>query len=126
MIPGRLSRRREFTSFPCLSSVFVYVISPKKSHAGATHIGASSSRLLQRSENFVPARNLATVSCKRGTTTRSGVKSASWWAGTGSTCVLFLIDAIFTIWIHACILSICGVPSCKHDMNSPSHHVNTP
>ena len=71
----------------------------------------------------VPAQNLATVSCKQRTTTRSGVKSGSWWAGTDSTGVLFMIDAIFAIWIHACILSICGVPSGKHDTNSPRHHV---
>ena len=84
----------------------------------------SSLRLLQRSETFVPARNLATVSCKRGGTTRSGVKLASRRAGTGSTCVLFLIDATFAIWIHACISLICGVPSGKHDTNSRRHHVN--
>ena len=100
MIPG-ISYRREFTPVPSLSSVFVYM-----------------------SENFVPARNLTSVSCKRGTTTRSGVKSASRLAGTGSTCALFLIDGIFAIWIYACILSICSVPSGKHDLNSPSHHVN--
>ena len=64
------------------------------------------------------------VSCKLGMTTPSGVKSASRWAGTDSTCVLFLIEAIFAIWIHACILWICGVPSGKHDTNSPRHHVN--
>ena len=45
------------------------------------------------------------------------------WAGTGSTCVLFLIDAIFAIWIHPCMLSICCVPSSKHDTNSLRHHV---
>ena len=50
--------------------------------------------------------------------------SASRWAGTGSVCILFLINAIFAFWIHAYILSICGVPSRKHDTNSPSHHVN--
>ena len=113
MIPGRLLHRLEFPPVPSLISLFVFMISPKKSCWGDSH----------RSENFVPARNLATVSCKRGTTTRSGVKSASRWAGTGSTCALFLIDAIFAIWIHAFILSICGVPSGKHDTNSPRHHV---
>ena len=115
MIPGRLLHRREFTPVPSLSSVFVYMISPKKVMLGASHTGVSSLRLLHRSENFVPARNIATVSYKRRTTTRSGVKLA---------CVPFLIDAIFAIWIHACILSICGVPSGKHDTNSPRHHVN--
>ena len=76
-----------------------------------------------QSENFVPARDLA-VACKRGMTTRSGVKSSSRWAGPGSACVLFLIAAIFAIWVYACILSICGVPSGKHDTNSPRRHVN--
>ena len=46
-----------------------------KCHAGASHPGVSSPRLLYRGENFTPVRNLATVSCKRETTTRFGVKS---------------------------------------------------
>ena len=49
----------------------------EKCNAGATHTSASSPQLLHRSEKFVSERNRATVSCKRGTTTRSGVKSAS-------------------------------------------------
>ena len=32
-------------------------------------------RLLYRGENFIPVRNLTTLSCKRETTTRVGVKS---------------------------------------------------
>ena len=39
------------------------------------HSGVSSPRFLYRGENFTPGRNLATVSCKRVTTTRFGVKS---------------------------------------------------
>ena len=118
MIPRRLSHRREFTPVPSLSSVFVYMISPKKVMLGRP----------------TPARvhpsccTGAKISFRREisqrTTTRSGVKSDSRWAGTGSTCVPFLIDAIFAIWIHACILSTYGVPSGKHDTNSPRHHVN--
>ena len=46
-----------------------------KCHAGASHPGLSSPQLLYRGENFTPVRNLATVSCKRETTTRFGVKS---------------------------------------------------
>ena len=38
---------------------------------------------------------------------------------------LYTSDAIFAIWIHACILSICGAPSGKYDTNSPCRHVNT-
>ena len=46
-----------------------------KCHASASHPGVSSPRFLYRGENFTPVRNLATVSCKRETTTRFGVKS---------------------------------------------------
>ena len=42
-----------------------------KCHSGASHPGVSSPRLLYRGENFTPVRNLATVSCKRETTTVS-------------------------------------------------------
>ena len=42
-----------------------------KCHSGASHPGRSSPRLLYRGENFTPVRNLATVSCKRETTTVS-------------------------------------------------------
>ena len=41
-----------------------------KCHAGASHTGVSSPRLLCWSENFTPVRNFVTVSCKRETTTR--------------------------------------------------------
>ena len=46
-----------------------------KCHAGASHPGVNSPRFLYRGENFTPVRNFATVSCKRETTTRFGVKS---------------------------------------------------
>ena len=124
MIPGRLSHLHEFTPVSFPSSVFVYMISSKKVMLGRLTPARVHPDCCTGAKRFFPARNIATVSCKRGTTTRSSVKSASRWAGTGSTCVLFLIDAIFEIWTHACILSICGVPSCKHDTNSPRHHVN--
>ena len=39
-----------------------------KRHAGASHPGVSSPRLLQGGENFTPVRNLAMVSSKRETT----------------------------------------------------------
>ena len=59
MTLGRLSRRSEFTPALSHGSTFVYMIS---------------------SQNVMPAlvtpvRNLATVSCKRETTKRFGVKS---------------------------------------------------
>ena len=41
-----------------------------KCHAGASHTGVSSPRLLYCRENFTPVRNFVTVSCKRETTTR--------------------------------------------------------
>ena len=47
-------------------------------NAGASHSGMSSPRLLYQSENFTLVRNLATVSCKRETTARFGVKSVCW------------------------------------------------
>ena len=62
-----------------------------KCHAGASHPGVSSPRFLYRGENFTPVRNLATVSCKRETTTRFGVKSIYRSTGTGSACVMFAI-----------------------------------
>ena len=46
-----------------------------KCHAGASHPSASSPRFLYRGKNFTPVRNFATVSCKRETTTRFGMKS---------------------------------------------------
>ena len=41
-----------------------------KFHAGASHSGVSSPRLLYRDENFTPVRNRATVSCKSEMTGR--------------------------------------------------------
>ena len=46
-----------------------------KCYAGASHPGVSSPQFSHRGENFTPVRNLATVSCKRETTTHFGVKS---------------------------------------------------
>ena len=46
-----------------------------KCYAGASHPGVSSPRFSHRGENFTPVRSLATVSCKRETTTHFGVKS---------------------------------------------------
>ena len=90
------------------------MISPKEVMLGASH----------RREFTPVAAPGAKMACKRGMITRSGVKSASRWAGLGSACELFLIDAIFAGWLYACILSICGVPSGKHDKDSPRRHVN--
>ena len=76
MTPGRLSLRSEFTAVPSRGSTFVYTIPPQ--NFGATHPGVSSPRLMYRGENFTPVRNLATVSCKRETAKRFGVKSVCW------------------------------------------------
>ena len=46
-----------------------------KCYAGASHPGVSSPRFSHRGENFTPVRNLATVSCKRETTSHFSVKS---------------------------------------------------
>ena len=62
-----------------------------KCYAGASHPGVSSPRFLYGGENFTPVRNLATVSYKRETTTRFGVKSVCQSTGTGSACVMFPI-----------------------------------
>ena len=45
-----------------------------KCYAGASHPGVSLPRFSHRGENFTPVRNLATVSCKRETTSHFGVK----------------------------------------------------
>ena len=84
-----------------------------KCHAGASHPGVSSPRLLYRGENFTPVRNLATVSCKRETTTRFGVKSVCQWTGTGSACVMF------AILNHTYILLTSSVPSDNEMWNDP-------
>ena len=85
-----------------------------KCHAGASHTGVRSPRLLYRSENFTPVRNFASVSCKRERTTRFGVKSDCRWTGTGSACVMF------AILNHTCILSAWSAPSNNRDMKWPS------
>ena len=46
-----------------------------KCYACESPPGVSSPRFSHRGENFTPVRNLATVSCKRETTTHFGVKS---------------------------------------------------
>ena len=93
-----------------------------KFYAGASHPGVSSPLFLYRGENFTPVRNLATVSCKRETTTRLGVKSVCRQTGTGSACIMF------PILNQRCILLTWSVPlnngiwngpaSCKRDTKS--------
>ena len=56
-------------------------------------------------ENFTSVRKLATVSCKRESTTCFGLKSVCRYTGTGSAFVMFAISN------HRCILSPCSVPS---------------
>ena len=87
----RLSRRREFTPVPPHGLCICLHDTTTKCHAGASHPGVSSSRLLYRGENFTPIRNLATVTRKRKTTIRFGVNSVCRWPGTGSACVMFAI-----------------------------------
>ena len=82
-------------------------------HAGASHSGVSSPRLLYQGENFTPVRNFVTVSCKHETTTHFGVKSVCRWTGTGSAC------AIFAIFNRTGILSTWSVPSNNRDMKWP-------
>ena len=90
-----------------------------KCHAGASHPGVSSPRLLYRGENFTPVRNRATVSCKRETTTRFGVTSVSRETGTGSACVMFANLNHTCIYQHEVYLQITRYEmtqlSCKHD-----------
>ena len=60
------------------SLLWLYICLPDtttKCHDGVSHPGVSSPRFLYRGENFTPVRNPGTVSCKRETTTRLGVKS---------------------------------------------------
>ena len=60
------------------SLLWLYICLPDtttKCHAGVSYPGMSSPRFLYRGENFTPVRNLATVSCKRETTTHFGDKS---------------------------------------------------
>ena len=71
---------------------------------------------------FIPETpvRIATLSCKRETTTRFGVKLICRWTGTGSAYVRF------AILNRTCILSTWSVPwndpsSCKRDTKSKSH-----
>ena len=56
-------------------------------HIGASQTGASSPRLLYRSEIFIMVRKRI-PSCKRGTKVRSGMKSLSRESGMDSACVV--------------------------------------
>ena len=69
MIPGRLSLRREFTPVPSLTSVFVYMISPKEVMLGRLTPARVHPGCCTRSPHFVGARDLA-MACKRGMATR--------------------------------------------------------
>ena len=91
MIPGRLSRRRESTPVPSHGSTFVYMIPPQNVMPARVtpawvHPGCCTGARIS-----LRVRNLATVSCKRETTTRFGVKSIYRSTGTGSACVMFAI-----------------------------------
>ena len=68
MTPGRLLPQSEFTLVPSHDT-------NTKCHAGTSHPGVSSPLFSYRGANFTPVQNLATVSCKRETTTRFGGKS---------------------------------------------------
>ena len=68
-------------------------------HDTTTKLHASASHPAEFTPVVVPGRNLATVSCKRETTTRFGVKSpVCRQTGTGSARVMFVILK------HTCIL----------------------
>ena len=109
-------------------------------HAGTSHFSVRSPWLLQYGENFTLVQNLATVSSKRETTTRCGVKSVCRWTRTGSACLMFaILNHIF--YSHEVYPQITRYKmtqlSCKWDTKSKSHpginscwcefsHVNTP
>ena len=68
-------------------------------HDTTTKLHASASHPAEFTPVVVPGRNLATVSCKRETTTRFGLKSpVCRQTGTGSARVMFVILK------HTCIL----------------------
>ena len=69
------------TLVPFHGSVFCFHGATTKCHAGTSHTGMSSPRLLYWSENLTPVRNFATVSCKLEMTTRFGVKLVCWLTG---------------------------------------------
>ena len=86
--------------------------------------GSESYRYLCRSEILTPERKLIPMSCKRGTTVRSGMKSLSWESGTGRACVV--IDIKSKMASQSCrpiwrILHVNLIPSCKHVMKSQCH-----
>ena len=125
MTPGRLSRRRRFPPVRSHDSIFVYIIPPQnvmpaRVTSAWVHPGCCTGARI--------SRNLATVSCKRKSTTRFGVKSVCRLTVTGGAFV------IFAILNHTCILSACSVQSylqitryemtlssCKRDTKSKSH-----
>ena len=94
MIPARLSFRYEFTPVPSCGSVFIPLHDTStKSHTRASHTGASSPRLLYRSEIFIPVRKLIPMSCKRGSAVRSSMKSLPLESVTGSARAFFDIQS---------------------------------
>ena len=113
MTPGRLSSQASSLQFPLMALLFTWYHHEMLCQHKSLR---REFRFLYQGKNFSPVRNLATVSCKRETTTHFGVKSVCWQTGTGSTCVMF------AILNHMCILSAWNVP--YQDMKWPSHHVN--
>ena len=81
-----------------------------KCHAGTSHPGVSSPRLLYQSKNLTPVWNFTLVSCKCEMTTRLGDKSVCRWIGTDRAC------AMFAILNCTYILSTWSVASNKQDM----------
>ena len=94
-------------------------------HAGASHSGVSSPRLLYQGENFTPVRNFVTVSCKHETTTHFGVKSVCGGLErvAHAQSLRFLIARVF--YQHEVYLQITETwndpSSCKRDTKSKSH-----
>ena len=67
--PGRVHSGSLSLLYICLHDTIT------KCHDGASRSVVSSPRLSHRGENSTPVQDFATVSCKRETTTRFGVKS---------------------------------------------------
>ena len=130
MIPGRSPGRGLLVLDRVVSGFLLWLCiclhdTTRKFHTGKSHTGASSPRFIYRSENFMPARNPATVSCKRGTTTRLGLNLTSGWTGTGSACVNF-VNPKWHLLINVKCAFIqtrykVNYASCEHDTKSSSH-----
>lgn len=75
IVPARLSSQGEFTPVPSCGSEFVYKIPPENVTRNESH-WHEFTRFLNRSEDFIPVQNLATVSYKRRTTC-FGMKKAA-------------------------------------------------